>query len=174
MRLHSCNMFDWKQDSHSLFFVSSFESIVRYSREYYAVSKLVISDSSTRSNLLNNNIKSPLLVELFSSEVSQPWCMYFGEYTQNLHTLMLLHSSFIFGSSGIPLHNIIGGFDSSGFLLLYSISTASGTSIGLPKCHCKTGSSINSSICTTPASFQLHSTASASVTGVSSGGSSFE
>ena len=100
MRLHSSHMFDWKQDSHSLFFVSSFESIVRYSREYYAVSKLVISDSSTRSNLLNNNIKSPLLVELFSSEVSQPWCMYFGEYTQNLHTLMLLHSPFIFGSSG--------------------------------------------------------------------------
>ena len=56
------------------------------------------------------------------------------------------HSVVAFRVDNSIFNNItIGGFDSSGLLHLYSISTASGASIGLPKRHFKTRSSINSS-----------------------------
>ena len=56
------------------------------------------------------------------------------------------HSVVAFRVDNSIFNNItIGGFDSSGLLHLYSISTASGASIGLPKRLFKTRSSINSS-----------------------------
>ena len=89
-----------------------------------------------------------------SSYFPQRWVSLGVCISENTHRIYTLWCCFILPSFSVrvapfkfmvtkafewnSLHNIIGGFDSSGFLLLYSISTASGTSIGLPKCHFKT------------------------------------